>query len=384
MQKQETIDLTNLDYIFNQFDYSEHTEDIDKIRVAKKIMRIRNGTYEFDEELENTKLIGDFDFLKLPTPTNSREPNQKSPIKIYEELKIAPIKHSKSMDKLKQHNKKSLSLARKQLTYDLPDECDLSAADIMDGDRRLKTESQLIFLRFFGESRTTSLKKLKTDFFNAVDFLNKEKQNMFKIKNLADPKFFKKYYYQKNKKSNLRFYSDFLGGNLWKVYEISDCEYDIHTSVESNSNVFNFWFYFKVIYTGNQKHKSVTFNIRNSCLSNKNKKISIWNKRVKVGESIYAKYRPKRDKKGKRRTNSNKPTWSNDIEASINKVEENKETVLTFTIDLKRQEEAYLSLSYPYFITDFFTDLKLHSHPLFQPTKYRIRRTSQIKNKPAT
>jgi hypothetical protein len=96
MKQQDTIDLTNLDYLFNQFDFGEHTGDLDKIRVAKKIMRIRNGTYEFDDELENQKLMGDPEFLRAPSPINNYKPEYKTPIRIYEDLRLAPIKLSRS------------------------------------------------------------------------------------------------------------------------------------------------------------------------------------------------------------------------------------------------------------------------------------------------
>lgn len=386
MKQQDTIDLTNLDYLFNQFDFSEQTEDLDKIRVAKKIMRIRNGTYEFDDELEYQKLMGDPEFLRAPSPITNYKPEYKTPIRIYEDLKLAPIKLSKSCEKLKKPRHDEFKSNKKYFTFELEEECDLSVEDIIEGDTKMKMENKLVFLRFFGEAKNINLWKHETNLFNAIDFFDKDKQDMLKITSLTNPKYFKNYYYQKNKSADLRFLSNFLGGNLWKVYQVGENEYDVYTSVESNSFHFNYWFFFKVLYIGNKKQKSIRVNIRNTRLAEKNGKVSIWHKRAKFGESVYAKYRKKtknknKNKKGKKVEKQPNNIWLNSIKGQVSFNTETEEKILSFDITIKKQEEVMFSLSYPYFITDFFTDLKIHSHPLFNPYNYTLNPKKLIRTR---
>ena len=235
----------------------------------------------------------------------------------------------------------------------------------------MKMESKLVFLRFFGEAKNINLWKHETNLFNAIDFLDKEKQDMLKITSLTNPRYFKNYYYQKNKGTDLRFLSNFLGGNLWKVYKVGENEYDIYTSVESNSFHFNYWFFFKIVYIGSKKQKSIRINIRNTRLAEKEGEVSIWHKKAKFGESVYAKYRKKNKKKGKGEKQSTN-VWLNSIRGRIQLNRSSGEKMLSFDVSIKKQEEIMLSLSFPYFITDFFTDLKIHSHPLFNPYNYSL------------
>lgn len=342
MKKSKTWDFTP-NFLFNRFDYDSQTTDLDKIRIAKQIIRIRNGTYEYENDMENHKLMGDSDLLKVQTPSQINKSINRSPVKIYENMDITPLKHFK----VKNIIKHPLS---KEKTVLSEDELDLSTENILKGDNRLNEEKQLVFLRFL---RTPELRVVNDQEYNSFDFLDKNQRSQFFLGNLSDPKFFKENFYQRNKNSEFKFYADFVGGNLWKVYQTGADEFDVYPSVETNSTKYSYWFYFKARYSGKKKTRQIRFNIKESSFCQKSKKIFIWQKRTNLSRSIYN-YRRRQKSKG----------WSNTLPAFVNYDETTNNSVISFKVSFKRNEEISFCLGFPYFMTDFFENLGIRGHPL--------------------
>lgn len=384
MIKTEIEESEMVDFFLQGLNLTDNLDELEKIRIAKKILRISNGVPLNDEDTINRQYEAMKDGLKINEKYYVNKSlmgtSKQSPMKIYGQLGLKKIKHAISSDKLRKSEFAELRAVKKQLTYEPAQDCDLDLEDIVRGDIKLEKEPKLIFLRFFGKSENIGLSKYNDTYFNSFDFLAKDKDMIPKIDSIQGNKYYQTHYYQKNKKSDIRFYSDFMGGNLWKVYETIPDNFEVFTNIETNNSLPNYWFYFKMVYAGSRETKQIIVNIKNINLGFCDKTVNIWVKRKANGISNYHRAHKTSHRKPKRNAEETVvgqqnmeafDGWNNSIKANLVSTEGEETNNLRFTLTLKKNEECYVALSYPYFMSSFFTELKLHAHPLFNASEFR-------------
>ena len=392
MLKTDIDENEMVDFFLQGLELTDELDELEKIRIAKKILRIHNGVPLKDEEAarrtEERK-----DGLKINeryyVNATLRDSPRQAPMRLYGHLGIKKMKLAASSDKLKRSEFADLQPVRKQLTFEPARECDLELEDIMKGDIKLEKEPKLVFLRFFGKADNINLRGYNDSYFNSIDFLAKDKAMIPRIDSLQSQKYYQTHYYQKNKRSDIRFYSDFMGGNLWKVYETAPDTFDVYTNVETNNSLLNYWFFFKVVYAGHKETKQVVVNIKSIELGISDEDMNIWVKHKANGISNYSKARnPRRKKRQQSKADGavhqeNMKAfdgWDNNLKARIVRSGEHGSSGLRFVLTLKKNEDCYVALSYPYFMNSFFTELKLHSHPLFSTAEFRRSKARHDRN----
>jgi len=328
MIKTEIEDSELVDFFLQSIDLTEDLDELDQIKIAKKILRLSKGIPLNDEESRNNLSEIKKGGLKINEKyyIQLKEASKLSPMKIYGHLGIKKIKHAISSDKLRRSEFNDLKAVKKQMTFEPERECDLALEDILEGDIKLEKEPKLVFLRFFGKADNINLHHYNDVYFNSVDFLAKDKDMIPKFDSLQSNKYYQTHYYQKNKKSEIRFYSDFMGGNLWKVYETSPDNFDVYTNIETNNSLPNYWFFFRMVYSGNRDTKQIVINIKNFNLNTNDKNMNIWLKKKTNGMSNYNKLyksgfkRKNKDKKELAVNQQNQEAfdgWDNSLKAIL-------------------------------------------------------------------
>jgi hypothetical protein len=121
-------------------------------------------------------------------------------------------------------------------------------------DLAFEDDPSLLYLRVLGTEKNIHGKVLDNQMYHVFDFFEFRKQNDFsKMQNGAKmaSKFFRENYYEANELNRVTevlFYANRLGGNLWKIQRTNGSHFDVWLQKETNANSDNLHFKFGVCF----------------------------------------------------------------------------------------------------------------------------------------
>ena len=141
---------------------------------------------------------------------------------------------------------------------------DFSENVLYETEKMFKEKKDLIFLRFFSNEENINLKKFENKYFSVVNFINKFDNSYFSNFLKKNPKkIYDKYFYQKNKKNmNFAFSTNFFQGNLWKVFQKKNNDFNLYLFPDTNTFQIGHWFLFEFS-SFNYSSKKTIFKIKN-------------------------------------------------------------------------------------------------------------------------